>query len=645
MLLRLFKWLGSLLLLLILLLILVPTLWVALFGWNGLRQPVARLVMEKTGRELVIGGDVQVGVGWPLLHVQTSDVTFANPAWAREKYMLKAEGIDFSLDLPALIGRHLAMDVLALRQASIFLEINAAGQKNWLLDLDQKDESARLLIGRLALEQSRVFYSAAAEATSVAVDLSTREIAAPGGADAAADVIVRAEGRYRGMPLVARGSGGPVLALRDERHPYPFKIDATIGHTGLRAEGTVTSLSKLTALDASVALHGDSLAQLFPLLGAALPETRAYQSAGRVTHQPGVWRYQGFSARIGNSDFSGTLQVETGGRRPVLRGDLVFGKLEFADLGPVVGTRRGDAAPLPASRGNDRHVLPQLPFRVERWKSLDADVKLTAKTILRARELPIDNLATRLRMQDAVLTLDPLQFGVAGGTFGGAITLDGQHDPIRAHARLAAKKIVFARLFPSLKLNKANVGQVSAEVDLAGTGNAVADMLASANGRVGLVIAGGEVSKLMMEMAGLHLLEVITLKIAGDRPIKIRCLMADFQVRQGVMAAEQLLFDTEISTIDGHGRIDLGQEKLDLTLLPKSKKFSLIALRSPIYVRGSFARPVVDVDKGRIAARGLGALALGVANPLLAMVPLIEAGPGMESDCGRLIGAGPAGER
>jgi AsmA protein len=34
-----------------------------------------------------------------------------------------------------------------------------------------------------------------------------------------------------------------------------------------------------------------------------------------------------------------------------------------------------------------------------------------------------------------------------------------------------------------------------------------------------------------------------------------------------------------------------------------------------------------------MAARALGAVALGVINPLLALIPLIDAGPGKDSDC------------
>ena len=140
-----------------------------------------------------------------------------------------------------------------------------------------------------------------------------------------------------------------------------------------------------------------------------------------------------------------------------------------------------------------------------------------------------------------------------------------------------------------------------------------------------------------MEKIGLHMLEILHLKITGDRTIKLHCAVADFAVKGGVMRADTLVLDTEISTLAGSGSIDLGQETLDLTLVPKTRTTSPVALRSPIHVRGTFARPEVGLDTGRVAARGVGALLLGLVNPLLALIPLVEMGPGIASDCGRLI--------
>ena len=139
------------------------------------------------------------------------------------------------------------------------------------------------------------------------------------------------------------------------------------------------------------------------------------------------------------------------------------------------------------------------------------------------------------------------------------------------------------------------------------------------------------------EKAGLHLWEVLQLSVTGDRLIKLRCAVADFEVKAGVMHADALVFDTAVTTIVGTGDIDLAQEKLDLTLVQKTKNTSPLALRSPIYIRGSFAQPEVGVDKGQVALRALGAAALGAINPLLVLIPLVDPGPGKDSDCRQLV--------
>jgi AsmA protein len=330
-----------------------------------------------------------------------------------------------------------------------------------------------------------------------------------------------------------------------------------------------------------------------------------------------------------------------------MKADLVSKVLDIADLGPLIGARPGsleaakEAAPVPAQAAAPTpvlaRVLPDMPFKTDRWDSVDAEVSLKAKAFRHSKELPLEDLVAHLSLRDSVLTLDPLDFGIADGQLNAVISLDGRSDPIQARAKLKARKILLSGLFPASELGKTSIGQVNGDFDLTGKGNSVRQMLASSSGKVDLVVAGGKISKLMMEKAGLHLWEILELKMAGDRLITLRCAVAGFDVKQGSMQANALIFDTEVTTIIGTGSIDLGNEKLDLTLNQKTKYTSPLALRSPIYVRGSFARPVVEVDKGRVAARALGAIALGLVNPLLTLIPLIDAGPGQDSDCGQLV--------
>ena len=637
-LLRSLKWLAGVFLAVVVL----ATLFITIFGWNWLRSPLERMTAEKTGRVLVISGELKVKFGWPLSRIQAGTVTFANPGWAREKQMVAADAVEVAIDLPQLLRQDIVLPEVWLERPVVFLEQGTEGRKNWLLDVNQQDEGARIRIDRLTLDHGMLGYDDAGQKTSIRSELSTSSTQPAG-----AGVSFTAQGLYKGLSLKAHGTGGPVLGLRDESTPYPLAAELTVGHTGVKADGTITSLLKFSAMDMRLVLRGESLAQLFPLLGIAFPETRAYTTDGHILHSGETWRYEKFSGRIGASDIAGTFQVDTGGKRPAMKADLVSSLLDIADLGPLIGARPGAvqdaklAAPLPSQTAAptpvQARVLPDLPFKTDRWDSVDAEVTLKAKTIRRAEELPLEDLATHLSLRDSVLTLDPLNFGVAGGHLNAVISLDGRKDPIQAHAQVRARKILIARLLPTVDLSKTSVGQINGEFDLAGKGNSVGRMLASSNGKVGLVVAGGEISKLMMEKVGLHLWEMLQLKITGDKLVKLRCGVADFDVKDGTMHADALIFDTEVTTIVGTGSIDLGQEKLDLTLNQKTKNTSPLALRSPIYIRGSFAKPDVQVDKGRVAARALGAIALGIVTPLLGLIPLIDAGPGMDSDCGQLV--------
>ena len=119
--------------------------------------------------------------------------------------------------------------------------------------------------------------------TSVLADISTQNT--QGGAADAFGINFDAKGAYKGLKLAAKGSGGSVLKLNDESLPYPLKVDGTVGDTTIRAEGTITSLLKFTAMDMQLALRGQTLlAQLFPALRHSVSGNQSLCDGG--AHRP-----------------------------------------------------------------------------------------------------------------------------------------------------------------------------------------------------------------------------------------------------------------------------------------------------------------------------------------------------------------------
>lgn len=638
------RWLGYTLAALILLVVLL----FIFMDWNWLRPPIERYVTDKTGRTLHLYGDLKVRPSWSSITVQANNITFANPSWATQPLMLNMTQMVAEISLAELFKRHYTLSTVKLIHPQIFLEQSLDGRKNWLLDRKQQDEQSTVSIDRILLDRGNISYVDPAQNTSVQADVSTRTSANAGQMEE--DIQFSASGKYKGLPLVAEGSGGTVMGLNDQTTPYPLDINLTLGHTRLQAVGKVTSLIHFSTVDMNIKLSGDSLDSLYPLIGVALPRTPLYSTQGHLLHSAKQWRYEQFAGNLGKSQFVGNINFNGASQRPFLSGNLKFSQLNLADLGSPIGmssknqgkvtnsnTANQIDQSLPAAAAGNRKVLPELPFRTERWNSVDADVKIEAVHIQRDKALPIENLVTHVKMNDSILTLDPLSFGVAGGSLTGSIMLNGQRDPIVATAKVQARKIILSQLFPTIKLTKKSIGQLNGDFELQGTGNAVNQMLGSANGKVTMIVSSGEISKLMLETIGLHLWEMLQIKLTSDKPIQLNCAIADFEIKQGVMQTKILLLDTDITTITGTGDINLAHETLNLDLQPHTKVISPLALSSPIYIQGKFAKPEVSVDKTRIILRSAGAVALGILNPLLTIIPLIDAGPGKNSECGKLI--------
>jgi uncharacterized protein involved in outer membrane biogenesis len=111
-------------------------------------------------------------------------------------------------------------------------------------------------------------------------------------------------------------------------------------------------------------------------------------------------------------------------------------------------------------------------------------------------------------------------------------------------------------------------------------------------------------------------------------------MAADFAVRDGVMDARHLVFDSSETRLEGNGTINLRNETLDLVIRPRTKGFSPLSLRSPLYVRGSFKHPQFRPDYARMGLRAAAAVTLGtVAAPAAALIATSDLGQGKNGPC------------
>ncbi|HDV6322834.1 TPA: AsmA family protein [Burkholderia multivorans] len=454
-----------------------------------------------------------------------------------------------------------------------------------------------------------------------------------------------ATGSYHHSPLSGSGKLGGVLALQDASRPVQVQADVKAGDLHVALVGTVTDPAHLAAVDLRLWLQGSSLDRLYQLTGITLPKTPPYATEGHLTGniQPGnsVFRYEKFSSRVGGSDLGGTLVYTQRKPRPLLKGDVVSNLLQFKDLAPVVGAdsnaskaRRGDTARQPANK-----ALPVEGFRTERWSAIDADVKFTGRRIVKDPALPITDLYTHIVMTDGVLSLQPLKFGVAGGSIASDLHLDGRERPLKARATTRVRGLKLKQLLPTVKTMQSALGEVNGDAQLSATGNTPAALAASSNGEVKLLVTDGTLSRLLMEAAGLNVANVVYEKMYGNRNVHINCAAADFVVTDGVLDSHAFALDTDDAVINIDGKVDMKNETMNLGIHPHTKGFRIFTLRSPLYVKGTFKNPHVGVNATALAVRGGAMVGLGLINPFAALIPLIAPSNHKPLPCQQLIAA------
>ncbi|OOX18922.1 hypothetical protein Xbuh_08520 [Xanthomonas axonopodis pv. bauhiniae] len=613
-------------------------IFVLLFDWNWLRGPVERAVSAKTGREFHLGHlDVDLG---RITTVRGERLSLGNASWSKRGAMAELNAAEIDVEFWPLLRGKLRLPEIRLEHPTLLLEAgNDSHPGNWVFDQSDGDGSVPRL-GRLLVTNGRLQYID--DATRSDVDVAINSLAPPSSDQRAAPIGIDGEGRWKGYPFSLKGNTASPLELSQSEHPFRIDLRGSAGATRTHVRGTLTNPFQFRVFDLQMALSGQDMEDLYPLIGVAMPSTPPYKLDGRLRRDGDVWRYEKFTGTAGDSDLSGTAEIDLRNKRPFLRADLASKRLDFDDLAGFVGAppktgnnesanaeQKKQAAQLAASA----RILPTTPYDLSKLRAMDAQVRWRAQRI-NAPSWPLDDMDASLTLKDGLLRLDPLNFGVAGGDIRSTIGMDARKAVITTQLKASIRGIRLDQLFPDATLAKQASGAIGGELDLRGRGNSIAAMLGSADGSIGVGMGRGHVGNLIMELAGLDIAESLKYLLTKDRQIPVRCIFGDFGVQDGLMQSRALAFDSTDTIIVGEGNISLKNETLDLLLRPRPKDRSILSLRSPLRIGGTFKDPSFRPDFKALGVRGAIAVALGSIAPPAALLATFEPGPGKDSDCG-----------
>ncbi|MEP7157741.1 MAG: AsmA family protein, partial [Betaproteobacteria bacterium] len=420
--------------------------------------------------------------------------------------------------------------------------------------------------------------------------------------------------------------------------PVPVSVNATAGTAKLVFNGTASDAMHLKDLSGRFTLSGSSLADAGKPFGVTLPTTGAFRTAGIAVKQGPTWRVLVEDATVGSSKLNGAFTYESSRAVPLLIGKLGGSRLLLSDLGPAIGAAPASTTNTASDAGNLKKtsapgkVLPDRKFELASLRVMDANVIFdVAEVDLNTTLLePFRPLHGHIQLFDGVLKLTDISASTAQGTLTGAWVLDGRGNTGLWNADMRWENVQLDRWLHQKRAKDAAPpfisGSLRGSAKVRGQGQSTAEILATLKGRVFSELEDGEMSHLIIELAGLDIAQGLGLLFKGDEQLPVDCAVTELVAENGVFQSRVTVIDTPDSTLFVDGTISLGAEALDLRAVVTPKDFSPLTLRTPLQVRGTFGNPQVAVDKGALTRKVGSAVLLGLLNPLAALIPLADRG-------------------
>jgi AsmA family protein len=539
-------------------------------------------------------------------------------------------------------GADIVLPEIAVDHAEGNLRRGPKGDPNWALSAPASTGNPPR-IGALAISDGHVRIVNPKLKSDFTITIHTEDQAG----DREPHVVALAHGTYAGAPITAEFVGDSLLSLRDPARPYSVVFRAANGATRIALHGTIVDPMRLDGAHLTLDLAGKNLADLYQVLGVPLAPTAPYHLTGQLDYADGRVRFRDFSGTVGNSDLEGDFAVEPGLERPRITADLTSKRVVLADLAGFIGAAPGEAYdPNLSSQQQIEHtqqsaspkLIPDTPINLPEVRAADFRVHYKAQRI-DSQATPLDNLEANLTIENGDIALHPLSFGIGKGEISSDINFHSQHGLVHAKAAADFRRVDLRRIMETTRVFE-GAGVIGGHAEMDSTGNSLSELLGHGDGYLRLFMTDGDISTLLVDLAGLDFGSALRSALKLPDKTDIRCLIGDFGLEKGVLKTRALVFDTKEANIVGTGWVNLKDESLQYQLTQEPKHFSIGAFHAPIDISGYLKSPSVGPDTKQLSARAAASVALGVLlTPLGALLPTVQLGLGPNNDCQQLLGS------
>jgi uncharacterized protein involved in outer membrane biogenesis len=304
------KWILGLIGLVIAVLILIFYVILVSYDYNKLKPKIAQAVLDATGRELTLRGDIKIGIGFsPSLEIE--NVSFQNAPWGSRPELAKVKRFEIQMPLLPLIRREFDFKRLILIEPDILLETGPSGELNLefkpakKLKPEEKKEGGEksfpfLIFDEVRIEKGILTYRDSQRAKTYSLRLESLHASLLGGERPTA---VSLKGIFNGRPIDIRGTTGPLANLRTPGKPWPIKLAAKFSGATVTVDGSVTDALEARSLDLTLSAQGSSIRDFVEFAGVTgMPDLGPFHLAAKISEPSGKLSVEKLDLQVGTEE-------------------------------------------------------------------------------------------------------------------------------------------------------------------------------------------------------------------------------------------------------------------------------------------------------------------------------------------------------
>jgi AsmA protein len=229
----------------------------------------------------------------------------------------------------------------------------------------------------------------------------------------------------------------------------------------------------------------------------------------------------------------------------------------------------------------------ETPIDFSGLKAFNADLELVTHAVL-FQHMRIESGRLNLVLNDGFMAATVHNLSLYGGSGRGRFEIDAREPAIRIAQDLAFSNLD-ARRFLTDAINFSNIeGRSELNLNLRVEGRTQSEMIASADGYAHLEVVSGTLHG--VDLGGVAATIRNALRgelIAPEARTPFQGFSSTFAIANGVLASDNLSFNTTDLRIPGLAVIDLPNKRLDARLAPRSPRGGVVV---PFSVRGPFGQ-------------------------------------------------------